>query len=131
LLELQEEIRWAEHVVMAFPVWWGVPPALMKGFFDRAFVPGFAYKYSSPTAIMQEKLLSGRSARVICTMDSPTWYYRFLVGAPGLRMMRNSILTFCGFSPVRISTFGSVKLASDKRRAKWLRDAESLGRKQG
>ena len=130
LIELQQEISWANHLVLAFPIWWGVPPALMKGFFDRAFLPGFGYSYSSPRAIMQKKLLSGRSARVICTMDSPTWYYRFLVGAPGLRMMKNSILTFCGISPVRISAFGSVKLASGKRREKWLREAQRLGRSQ-
>ncbi|MDT8391014.1 MAG: NAD(P)H-dependent oxidoreductase [Lentisphaeria bacterium] len=129
LKAIQNDIVWAEHLVFSFPIWWGTPPALMKGFFDRTFVPGYAYKYASPKALFQKKLLSGRSARVICTMDSPPWYFRWLIGAPGLKMMKHSILTFCGVSPVRVSTFGSVKLSSQSKREKWLQRAEKLGRK--
>lgn len=129
LKAIQKDITRADHLVISFPVWWGVPPALMKGFFDRTFVPGFAYTYASPKALFQEKLLTGRSARVICTMDSPPWYYRLLVKSPGLKMMKNSILKFTGISPVRFSTFGSVKLSSQSKREKWLEKAEKLGRK--
>ena len=127
LLAVQEDITWAEHLLFAFPVWWGVPPALMKGFFDRVFLPGFAYRFPEDGGVFQEKLLVGRSARVLCTMDSPPWYYRFLVGAPGLKMMKNSILKFCGVAPVRITSFGSVKLSTAERRAKWLEKAKKLG----
>lgn len=130
LKAIQKDITWAEHLVLSFPIWWGMPPATMKGFFDRAFVPGFAYTYPSPKALFQKKLLPGRSARVICTLDSPPWYFRWLIGAPGLKMMKNSILKFCGVSPVRVSTFGSVKLSSPAKREKWLKKAEKLGRER-
>lgn len=129
LVSQQQDILWADHVVFAFPIWWGVPPALVKGFFDRALVPGFAYKYAKHDDLFQQKLLTGRSARIICTMDSPTWYFRFVIGAPGVKMMKNSVLKFCGFSPIRVSTFGSVKLSSPARRQKWLAKAEAQGRK--
>lgn len=127
LKAIQNDITWAEHLVISFPIWWGVPPAMLKGFFDRAFVPGFSYTYASPKALFQKKLLTGRSARVICTMDSPPWYYRLLVKSPGLKMMKNSILKFSGISPVRFSTFGSVKLSSPDKREKWLEKAAKLG----
>lgn len=45
LLEAQEAIKWAEHLVWVFPIWWGGPPALLKGFVDRIFMPGYAFKY--------------------------------------------------------------------------------------
>ena len=45
LLEAQRQIHWAEHLVFVYPVWWGGVPALLKGFFDRTFLPGFAFKY--------------------------------------------------------------------------------------
>ena len=127
LLVMREDIAASDHLVFAFPVWWGAPPALMKGFFERAFLPGYAFGYKDATSIFQQKLLKGRSARVICTMDSPPWYYRFIVGAPGVKMMKNSILSFCGVSPVHVTTFGSVKLSTDARRARWLEKAETLG----
>ncbi len=42
----QEKIKWAEHIVIVHPVWWGSVPALLKGFFDTTLLPGFAFKYS-------------------------------------------------------------------------------------
>ena len=44
LLAAQEALRWAEHIVVVHPVWWGSYPAIMKGFFDRVLLPGFFFK---------------------------------------------------------------------------------------
>ena len=128
LLALWDDILWAEHLVFAYPVWWGTPPAEMKGVFDRLFLPGFAFKYATERSVFQEKKLKGRTGRLICTMDSPPLYYRWIVGGAGVKMMRNSILKFAGVTPVRASLFGSVKLSSAEKRATWLRRAESRGR---
>ena len=45
LVNAQELIQWSNHIVFVYPNWWGAMPALMKGFFDRVFLPGFAFKY--------------------------------------------------------------------------------------
>ncbi|MDH5389479.1 MAG: NAD(P)H-dependent oxidoreductase, partial [Gammaproteobacteria bacterium] len=45
LVNAQELMQWSNHIVFIYPNWWGTMPALMKGFFDRAFLPGFAFKY--------------------------------------------------------------------------------------
>src|SRR5688500_8626623 len=45
LLEAWNKIQEADHLVFIFPMWWGFMPATMKGFFDRLFIPGFAFKY--------------------------------------------------------------------------------------
>lgn len=127
LLKAQEDILWANHVVFAFPIWWGVPPALLKGFIDRVFHPSFAFKYATKDSVFQTRLLGGRSARLICTMDSPAWYYRFAMGAPGIRMMERSLLHFCGIRPVRTSLIGSVRFSSPRRREAWLRKQRRLG----
>lgn len=129
LLRAQEDLRWAQGVAWVFPVWWGMPPALMKGFIDRVFHPGFAFRYETRASRFQTPLLRGRSARVIATMDSPAWYYRWFIGAPGVRMMKNSLLNFCGFRPVRVSCVGSVRFSDAGRRARWLADVRALGRR--
>jgi putative NADPH-quinone reductase len=66
----QEAIKWSEHIVWVFPTWWLGIPALMKGFIDRAFVPGFGFKYKKDS-IFWNKLLKGKSSSLIITMDAP------------------------------------------------------------
>lgn len=44
LLDAQEKIKWANHIVWIYPVWWGSYPAILKGFIDRVFLPGFAFQ---------------------------------------------------------------------------------------
>jgi len=44
LVKCQELIKDATHLVWVYPVWWGSVPAIMKGFLDRVFLPGFAFE---------------------------------------------------------------------------------------
>lgn len=70
LRNAQADITWAQHLVWVYPIWWGSLPALLKGFLDRIFLPGFAFKYRVNSALW-DRLLTGRSAELLVTMDSP------------------------------------------------------------
>lgn len=128
LLRAQQDILWAEHIVLVYPNWWGTYPALLKGFFDRIFLPNFAFKYH-PKSVFWDKLLKGRSARLIVTMNTPKWYYWLIYRSPGNNSMQKSILQFCGISPVNITSLGVVKLSDGKKRLAWLNKVEQLGMK--
>lgn len=128
LLRATEAIRQCEHLVLVYPTWWGGMPALLKGFFDRAFVPGYAFRYRKDS-LWWDRLLSGRSARVITTLDTPPWYYRWVYRMPGHQQIRRTILQFCGIKPVRITGFGPVRSASDAQRDAWLKQIDALGAK--
>ncbi len=95
LLMMQQEILKAEHIVLVYPNWWGTYPALLKGFLDRVLLPGFAFSYRE-NSILLNKLLSGKTARLIVTMDSPGWYYALFLKSPGHTTMKKGILWFCG-----------------------------------
>lgn len=123
----REAITWADHLVFAYPIWWGAMPALLKGFIDRVFLPGFAFKYREGSPFW-DRLLSGRSAELLVTMDSPPWYYWLVNRMPGHHQMRRTILAFSGIKPVRIHSFGSVKTSTPARREAWLAQAEQRGR---
>ncbi|GAC1030806.1 NAD(P)H-dependent oxidoreductase [Pseudomonas sp. No.21] len=125
LLEAQRQIHWAEHLVFVYPVWWGGVPALLKGFFDRVFLPGFAFRYRG--ARSWEKLLEGRTADLLVTLDTPPWYFRWIYGAPGHRQMTRTILGFCGIKTRRLAEFAPVRTSSEEQRQAWLRKAETLG----
>lgn len=126
--QAQELILWAEHLVFVYPTWWGTMPAILKGFIDRVFIAGFAFRYRKDS-VLWDKLLTGRTARMIVTMDAPPWYYRLITGSPGHRAMKRATLQFCGITPVRISTFGSVKKSTPGKRQQWLAKARRCGEK--
>lgn len=126
----QADITWAQHLVWVYPIWWGGLPALLKGFLDRIFLPGFAFKYR-PNSALWDRLLTGRSAELLVTMDSPPWYYRWVQRQPGHRQMKQTILEFSGIQPVRVHSFGPVIRSSDATRARWIQRAHALGARAG
>ena len=127
LAAAQQAILWADHLAFVYPTWWGGLPALLKGFVDRVFLPGFAFKYRKDSP-WWDRLLTGRSARLLVTMDTPPWYYRWVYRMPGHNQMRRTILEYCGIRPVRISQFGRVKGSPTTQRAMWLEAARRAGR---
>ncbi len=127
LAAAQQDILWAEHLAFVYPTWWGGLPALLKGFIDRVFLPGFAFKYRKDSP-WWDRLLVGRSARLLVTMDTPPWYYRWIYRMPGHNQMRRTVLEYCGIKPVRVSSFGIVKSSTASQRGKWLEAARRTGR---
>lgn len=121
-------ILWADHLVWVHPVWWGGLPALMKGFIDRLFLPGMAYKYREHS-VWWDKLLKGKTAHIITTLDQPGWYYRLSFGRPSVNQLRRSILEFCGVKPVKVSYVGIVRTSTEAQRQKWLRAVQNMGKR--
>ncbi|RON65004.1 NAD(P)H-dependent oxidoreductase [Pseudomonas fluorescens] len=121
----QSDILWAEHLTLVYPIWWGGIPALLKGFFDRVLLPGFAFKYRKGKAF-PDKLLKGRTAHLLVTMDTPPWYYRLIYRMPGLHEVRKTTLQFCGIKPLRTLTFGPVLGSTDQQRQTWLQQAQAI-----
>ena len=129
LLQAQAAIKWAEHLVFVYPIWWGTIPALLKGFIERVFLPGFAVNFRKNSPLW-DKLLSGRSARLIVTLNTPSWVYRWYFGRPGHNTMKKTILQFCGIQPVRITEVGPIKDSTEEKRKRWLQQIRALGAEQ-
>lgn len=129
LVEAWEKIKWAEHLVWVHPVWWGGLPAITKGFIDRLFLPGFAFQYRE-NSVWWDKLLKGKTAHIITTLDQPSWYYWLVYGRPSVNQLKKSTLEFCGIKPVRVTYIGVVKTATPEIRNKWIEKVVVLGRKQ-
>lgn len=127
LVASQQLIQWADHVVMAYPNWWGFMPAVTKGFIDRIFLPGFAFKHHSGK-IFPDKLLKGKSMRLLITMDTPKWWFYLIYRASQYQILKDIVFGYVGFDPIRFSTFGFMRKSTDKQRTNWLKKVTQLAR---
>ncbi|WJS94133.1 NAD(P)H-dependent oxidoreductase [Flavobacterium johnsoniae] len=126
LLEAWQKIQNAEHLVWIHPVWWGGLPAITKGFIDRLFLPGMAFQYRE-NSVWWDKLLKGKTAHIITTLDQPSWYYRLFFGRPSVNQLKKSTLEFCGIKPVKVSYIGIIKGSEESQRKKWLEKVYNFG----
>ena len=124
--QCQEDIRWADHLVILYPLWFGTMPALLKGFIEQVFRSGFAMDIGEDGK-WWKKLLKGKSARVIITMGMPAFVYRWVFRAHSLKSLEKNILKFCGIKPVRESLVGMVE-GNVKHRQHWLQKMAKLGK---
>lgn len=122
----QNAVKHAQHLVLIFPIWFGSPPAVLKGFFEQLLRIGSSW--SSPQAAISS-VLTGKSARLIVTMGMPTPVFRFLLGGQGVAGLEKGLFLMTGVSPVRRTLLGGANAEAPARKAQWLALAEDLGRR--
>ncbi len=117
LKAVQENISWCDHFVTVYPVWWSSMPSLYKGMYDRIWLPGFAFRFKKDkegkSMLGWEKLLNGKTARVIVLMNNFVWLERLMYGNYTAELV-DAVLRFAGFR-VSLSEFGRVEHISQKR----------------
>ncbi len=128
ILQCQQAILQADHVVIIHPLWLGSMPALLKGFLEQVFRPGFAFGRPEKPGRPGEKLLKGKSARVIVTMGMPGFAYRWFYGAHAVKSLERNILAFTGFGPIHRTLIGMVEARDGATRKKRLAEVRKLGR---
>ena len=121
-----EAIKWANHVVIIYPLWLGSMPALLKAFLEQVFRPGVAFEYQRSGG-MPRKLLTGKSARIVVTMGMPAFAYRWVFLAHSLKSLQRNILGFCGIRPVKSTLIGTIEGMTEPQRLNWLDEIRGLG----
>ena len=127
LVDALAKIKWADHLVWVHPVWWGGLPAILKGFIDRLFLPGIVFQYRE-NSVWWDKLLAGKTAHIITTLDQPSWYYRWIYGRPSVNQLKKSTLEFCGVKPVKVTYIGPLRKSTVEYSNQCLSKIEKLGR---
>ncbi len=115
----QNAIRAADHLVFIFPIWWGGMPGRFKSLIELALRPGFAFQYMK-NSVHWKRLLTGKTAELLVTMDTPPWYYRTIYRDAGISELRRNILEFCGVKVTRVRRFGSMRVSTEAQREAWL-----------
>ncbi|HUH78358.1 MAG TPA: NAD(P)H-dependent oxidoreductase [Methanoregula sp.] len=124
------EIAEAEGIVIVHPDWWGMPPAILKGWIDRVLRPGIAYRFAETDAGdgVPAGLLRARVALVFNTSNTPAVREREVFGDPLEILWKTCILGFCGVPEVRRRTFGVIVTSTEEQRKAWLDEVRALTR---
>jgi putative NADPH-quinone reductase len=129
LVRFQQLITAADHFVVIHPIWWVGMPAILKGLFDRAWLPGSAFRYiktkTGKRTIFWHRLFRGKTARIIVTSGTQPMLVRFLPGNVNAQL-KWGILWFAGFR-TRTTWLGPSENVPEDRRAKWLETVRRLG----
>ena len=127
-LDYAARLQQAEHLVLVFPVWWELMPALMKGFIDKLIFPAIAYGYTE-RGMMKSTLTRLKKVTVISTMNTPGPIYRFIFG----NALRGALLmgTFrkIGCRNLKWISLTRVKGVTQEKRMKWLQDIKDYFKK--
>lgn len=109
---LQDELEWAEHLVIIYPLWLGSTPARLKALFEQVFRPAFAF--GGEAAGPGVGRLKGRSVRIIVTMGMPALIYRTVFFGHSLKALKRGMLGLVGFGPIRDTVLGGVETRGDR-----------------
>jgi putative NADPH-quinone reductase len=122
------EIVVADGIIIVHPNWWGMPPAILKGWIDRVLRPEVAYRFVAGDngEGVPLGLLKARSAIVFNTANTPEDRERKIFGDPLETLWKKCVFDLCGVKNVRRRTFSVVVISTPEQRAQWLAEAREL-----
>lgn len=127
LVALQEKIKWADHVTIVYPNWWCTMPAILKGMFDRMWLPGFAFNFDKETKQLIQRL-KGKTGRVIILAGTHSPFRTWWKFGDFTNEIQYGILEFAGIK-TEVSAYGPCDRVDDVCRVKWIDEIAALGRK--
>jgi len=127
LIALQDKFRAADHIVIVYPNWWCAMPAILKGLFDRIWLPGFAFNFNKQTKKIDQHL-KGKTARVIILSGSHSPFKTWWQFGDYTNEIQYGIMEFAGIR-TEVSSHGPCERVDDTVRGKWLKEVENLGKK--
>lgn len=126
LITLQQAILESDHLVIGYPNWWTTMPALLKGLFDRFWLPGFAFNFNKQTKQVEQHL-KGRTAHVFVLSGSHSPFKTWWKFGDYTNEIQFGILEFAGIKTT-VTTYGPCEKVADTCREKWLKETEVLGK---
>jgi NAD(P)H dehydrogenase (quinone) len=127
LVALQEAWKWADHAVIVYPNWWNTMPGILKGMFDRMWIPGFAFNFDKVTKKLIQRL-KGKTARVIIVAGTHSPFMTWWKFGDYMNEIEQGILEFSGIK-TKMCAFGPSERCPEEMRGKWLKKVEKLGKR--
>ncbi|MDB5264635.1 MAG: hypothetical protein JWN64_206 [Parcubacteria group bacterium] len=126
LKTVQENLSWSEHFVLCYPNWWGGMPAMLKGMWDRMFLPRFAFRMWK-NKFGWDALLKGRTAHVFITCGNPP-FLDWLAFGDYSASIKRSLLEFAGLR-TQVTSFGRSENTPEPKKIRWLKKVSDFAKR--
>jgi NAD(P)H dehydrogenase (quinone) len=90
-----DALRWCEALIFVYPTWWYGPPAMLKGWLDRVWVPHATFEMPQPMKPIGRVLTNIRMVAAVSTLGSPWWWWKVGMGEPGRRILLRGLSVLC------------------------------------
>ncbi|CAN7540976.1 NAD(P)H-dependent oxidoreductase [Bosea sp. LjRoot9] len=122
-----ERLQRAEALVLCFPVWNFGYPAILKGFFDRVFLPGISFKLVDGK--VRPNLWNIRKLAAVTTYGGSRWR-ALLMGDPPRKLVRRVLRAVCHPSarPLYLAHYDMNRATPETRQAFFERVRANIGR---
>jgi NAD(P)H dehydrogenase (quinone) len=124
---IQHAIIECDHLVIGYPNWWCSMPALLKGMFDRIWLPGFAFNINAETKKV-EQLLKGKTSRVYVLSGTYSPLKNWWKYGDFTNEIQYALLDFAGIK-AELSVYGPTERVSETRKELWLKEVAQHARK--
>lgn len=111
------DVRDSAGIVFVHPNWWGGPPAILRGWLDRVFRAGFAYRFS-PDGVLPQ--FSEKTALVFSTSNTPRDVELAVYHDPLENFWKTIVFGLCGSRTFERRNFEQIILSDEETRKKWL-----------
>lgn len=118
-----EQVLATDLFVVIHPNWWGMPPAILKGWIDRVIRQGFCYAFTADGVVRK---LEGRRGIVFTTGNTPPEIEINVNGDPLENLWKNIVFKTVGVDDFTRINFASVIMSTPEQRAEWLKQAKTL-----
>jgi len=126
-----DELCAADGIVIVHPNWWGQPPAILKGWIDRVFRPGIAYRFEEGDSGegVPVGMLKAAAAVVLNTSNTEPAREQAAFGDPLESIWRRCIFDLCGIRAFHRRMFTVVVTSTWEQRLAWIEEAKALCRR--
>lgn len=125
VIQYNERLKAADHLIFIFPIWWDIMPAQTKGFIDRVLFPGVVYDHHPRGFGLIPLLNNLKSITLITTMNKPRWLYSLFIGNLIQKVMLKSVFKTMGYKNLSWISFTAVKAVGHRKRVMWLQKLEN------
>src|SRR5690606_23178141 len=124
VIDYNERLKKADHLIFVFPIWWDLMPAMTKGFIDRVLTPGVVYDHHPRGFGLVPLLKNIKGVTIITTMNRAKIMSSLLIGNLIRKAMLRSVFKTMGYKNLKWISYNRIKIVSQKKRVKWLNDLE-------
>ncbi len=126
LKEAQDNIVWADQIVLSYPVWWLGLPSKLKSFFERVLQVGIVFNYGKSGLV---KILKNKTVVVIQSYNMPYFIMKYMYQDIPFKYLKIILSDWCGFKIEKRFDFDDIENISESKKQKWLKEIKKFASK--